>query len=58
VFSAVLPPGAVTAVAFGPDGRRLAAATQASDVTSIITGRKVPGDIYVWDATPPDAGRP
>jgi WD40 repeat protein len=58
VFSAELSPGAVTAVAFSPDGRRLAAATQVSDVSAILSGGKVPGDIYVWDATPPDAGRP
>jgi len=56
VFSADLPPGAVTAVAFSPDGRRLAATTKPDDVTAILTGRKVPGDIYVWDATPPNSG--
>jgi WD40 repeat protein len=57
VFSAALPPAMVTAVAFSPDGRRLAAATHAADVTAAQSGRKIPGVIHVWDATP-DAVRP
>ena len=57
VFSAALPPAMVTAVAFSRDGRRLAAATHAADVTAALTGRKIPGVIHVWDATR-DAVRP
>jgi len=58
VFSAALPPTKVTAIAFSPDGNRLAAATQAMDITAGITGRKTPGEIHVWDATPTNTKRP
>jgi WD40 repeat protein len=51
-FSAALPPSIVTAVAFSPDGHRLAAAIQAIDITAALTGRQIPSDIHIWDATP------
>jgi WD40 repeat protein len=58
VFSAALPPTMVTAIAFSPDGRRLAAATQVIDAFGVLSGRKQPGDIYVWDASPAAGQRP
>jgi WD40 repeat protein len=52
VFSAAIPPVTITALAFSPNGHRLAAATLMPDIFAVMTGRKVPGDIYLWDATP------
>jgi WD40 repeat protein len=56
-FSAALPPVTITALAFSPDGYRLAAATQAEDAFAVRTSSQ-PAEIYVWDATPADTGRP
>jgi WD40 repeat protein/tRNA A-37 threonylcarbamoyl transferase component Bud32 len=53
VFSATLTQGTPAAVAFSPDGRRLAAALEVGDVAAAVTGRKVPGVVYVWDASAP-----
>jgi WD40 repeat protein len=58
VFSAALPVVSISDIAFSPDGHRLAAAVQAVDVTAGMTGRKVPGEIHVWDATPAGANGP
>jgi WD40 repeat protein len=52
VFSANLPPAIITAIAFSHDGHRLAAATTALDLMAGVTGRKVPSEIHLWDATP------
>lgn len=51
-FSASLSPCLITAIAFSLDGNRLAAAIQAIDITAAITGKLVPSEIYIWDATP------
>jgi hypothetical protein len=52
VFSASLPPAMITAIAFSPDGHRLAAALNLLDRAASIAGRKTPCEIYIWDATP------
>ena len=57
VFTAATPPGKITAVAFSPDGHHLAAATQAMDMTALLSARKIPGKICIWDATPADISR-
>jgi hypothetical protein len=53
VLSVPLPAAELTALAFSPDGTRLAAALGIFDLTSMIKQREAPpSDIYVWDATP------
>lgn len=52
VFSPTLPPAAITALAWSGDGLRLAVALAANDMGAALTGRTVPGDVHVWDATP------
>jgi uncharacterized protein (TIGR03067 family) len=53
VFSAVLPPQRMSALALSPDGHRLAAAF--SPIDDFGTTGKVPSEIHIWDATPADA---